>query len=369
MGAKARTTGAGLLVALGTLLAILSIFGVWAQRQVLENDKWVDTSEHLLESKALRLALSDYLVEELYANVDVQKQIADQLPRRLQPLAGVAAGTLREAVERAAYRLLSSARVLKAWRGANSKAQREFIAIVKDQATAVRTGGGDVRLDLRAILGEVGGESGLATKVAAKLPPQAASLLIMRSDQLEAGQTVINSLRPLAFILLFLSLACFGGSIALARNRRKALLTAGSGIFFAGVAVLALRHLGGSLIVDKLANPATEDAVSDVWSIGTSLLVEAAEGALLLGALTMLAAWVAGPGKAATATRRVLAPFMRNQPALVFLTLGLLILALVAWGPVPWTQRLVPVLIVAAAAFAGLEYLRRRTVAEFPAAD
>jgi hypothetical protein len=45
--------------------------------------------------------------------------------------------------------------------------------------------------------------------------------------------------------------------------------------------------------------------------------------------------------------------------------LGLLLLLLVIWGPVPWTRNPVWIVVIAAAAFAWLEWMRRRTLDEF----
>src|SRR5688500_3635179 len=108
MSPNARKRLAAVLTALGTFLAVLAIFGIWAQRQVLETDKWVDTTEQLLESEHVRSSLATYLVDELYANVDVQAEIESQLPPRLQPLAGPVAGQLRDVANKAALRVLSS---------------------------------------------------------------------------------------------------------------------------------------------------------------------------------------------------------------------------------------------------------------------
>jgi hypothetical protein len=46
--------------------------------------------------------------------------------------------------------------------------------------------------------------------------------------------------------------------------------------------------------------------------------------------------------------------------------LGIAILLLVIWGPVPWTQRWWGILIFTVLAFAWLEWIRRHTLEEFP---
>jgi hypothetical protein len=57
---------------------------------------------------------------------------------------------------------------------------------------------------------------------------------------------------------------------------------------------------------------------------------------------------------------------MRAQPGVVRAGLGALLLLLVVWGPVPWTQRVGTMVVFGVAAFVWLEWVRRRTLAEFP---
>src|SRR4051812_40331175 len=80
------------LLVLATILAVLSIFAVWADRQLFNADNWADTSSQLLDSPAVRGAVAGFLVDEVYANVNVPEAVGAQLPPRLQGLAGPAAG-------------------------------------------------------------------------------------------------------------------------------------------------------------------------------------------------------------------------------------------------------------------------------------
>jgi hypothetical protein len=124
--------------------------------------------------------------------------------------------------------------------------------------------------------------------------------------------------------------------------------------------------VAGVAVIDSLANAPNAHAVAgDIWSIATSLLVDAAQGSFLFGALVASAAWVAGPGRVATTVRRVNAPPLRERVAVTRAGLAVALLLLVWWSPVPWTGRAVPVLIVAVAAFVWLEWLRRRSAVEF----
>jgi hypothetical protein len=134
----------------------------------------------------------------------------------------------------------------------------------------------------------------------------------------------------------------------------------------AGIAVLALRRLGGKEVVDALADaPNAGGVADDAWNIGTSLMVDAAQGSMLFGLLMVTAAWLAGPARWAAAVRRFAAPALREHAGLVRAGLGVLILLLVIWGPVPWTTKPIPILAFTAAAFLWLEWIRSRTLHEF----
>jgi hypothetical protein len=57
---------------------------------------------------------------------------------------------------------------------------------------------------------------------------------------------------------------------------------------------------------------------------------------------------------------------MRERPGLVRAGLGVAILLLVIWGPVPWTRTLWGIAIFTVLAFLWLELVRRITLEEFP---
>jgi hypothetical protein len=54
---RAKRIAVGALLVLGTLFWTAFGLGLWAERQVLDTDEWVDTSSSLLEDEAIRNAL------------------------------------------------------------------------------------------------------------------------------------------------------------------------------------------------------------------------------------------------------------------------------------------------------------------------
>src|SRR2546429_7600090 len=85
-----------------TVLAVLAIFAVWANRQLLNPNNWANTSTKLLQNAKVREATSNYLVDQLYAHVNVSEELKAKLPPQLQPLAGPVAGALRSLASEAA---------------------------------------------------------------------------------------------------------------------------------------------------------------------------------------------------------------------------------------------------------------------------
>ena len=359
---SARRIGAATLLVVGTLLWTAAIFGVWAQRQALNTDNWVATSSRLLENDQIRTALAVTLVDRLYDTDAVTQRLRDTLPRRLQPLAAPAASGLREVALRNAPRVLGTAAALKAWQTANRGAHRALLALVDGKVAP----GGEVNLDVKGLLTTVAKGTGLPAGATDRLPPSVATVQVLKSDQVKNAQDAVSLFRDGLWVLVILGIASFAGAIALSNDRRHTVATVGICVIVAGIAVLALRRVAGAWLVDSLADAPNAHAVAgDVWSIATSLLVDAAEGSMLFGLIVASGAWLAGSGRVATAARRVSAPGLRAHAAVARAGLAVALLLLVWWGPVPWTGRVIPVALVAIGAFVWLEWLRRRTLEEF----
>ena len=356
-----RKAGIAVLLAAGTLLWIGFGLGVWAERQVLDTEQWVDTSGDLLENEPVRTALGLFIVDRLFDSEEVQAQIEEVLPPRLDPLAGPAAAGLKEVARRNAPRLLGNALALNAWREANEAAHSELIALVEGQT------GGNLTLELGTLFEQIAEGTGLPPDAVDRLPPEVSSLQIASGDNLRTAQDALDLFEALVWVLLGLAVVAFAGAVALSRDRRRTVLNVGACLMFAAIAVLAVRRLAGEAVVEALADaPNAMGAADDAWDISTSLLVDVAQGSFLLGLFIVTGAWLASAGRRATALRRASAYAMRERPGVVRAGLGVAILLLVIWGPVPWTQRFWTIVVFTVGAFAWLEWIRRRTLDEFP---
>jgi hypothetical protein len=361
------------LIVVASLLTFLAIFALWANRQLLDADNWADTSSELIENDDIRSQVGTFLVDQVYANVDVQSELERAFEQLLRPgtaqaLAGPAAGGLQTFAEQRLDNLLERPRVQQAWEEANRRAATRLLAIVEGgESDVVSTGGGEVTLDLKALLNQTQSNLGVGGRVEERLPESAAEIVVLRSSQLELAQDLVSLLKAVAIVFLVLALGLFALAIYLGRGwRREALRACGIGFLFAGAAALVARSLAGNAVVDALATTASvQPAAEAAWSIGTSLLVQAATASIAYGVVIVAAAWLSGPTASAVAVRRGLAPYLR-EPRFAWGAFGVIVLVLLAWAPTPAFRQPILALILIGLLALGLEALRRQTAREYP---
>jgi hypothetical protein len=357
-----KRTGVVVLLVLATLLWTVGIVAVWAQRQVLDTQNWVETSDRLLENEQIRAALSTAILQRVYASAPVETKLRESLPPNLQPLAAPLAAALREVANRNAPKVLGSAAALAAWEKANRSAHRELLSVLNGDVAR----GGTVTLNLHDLIAQVAAGTGLPAGVADRLPANLQQLEVLKTDKIEAAQKALHTAKTLVIVLIVVTVLLMAAAIALSTDRRRTVVACGGCVVFAGVAVLALRQVGGDAAVNALAQaPDARPAVRAVFVIGTSLLTDAAWGSIVFGLFVVTGGWLVGPGRRATVLRRVSAPALREHAIAFRVGLALLILLLVMWGPVPWTRSIWPLLIFTIAAFIWLERVRHRTLEDF----
>jgi hypothetical protein len=356
------------LIVLAATILLLAGLNVWVKRQALSTDNWTDASSELLENSEIRSAISVYLVNQLYDNVDVGDALAARLPPETKPIAAPLAAALEPALVRTASAFLGRPRVQQLWENANRRAHELFIALLDGKREVLESTDGNVVLNLRPMLEGFVERTGIGERVLQRLPPDAGEIVVLQGNQLEVARDSVKVVRVLSFFLSFLVLAMFAIAVYLAPGRRRRMLLAiGFSFLIVGLIVLVVRRFAGDYLVDALTtNPDAKDSVSAAWAIGTNLLRDVGINALIYGAGVVLAAWVAGPSRLAVGFRRVAAPTMRDRPVVVYGLVSLILLIILLAGPTDG-DRVYPLLVLFALALVGTEVLRRQTEREFPA--
>jgi hypothetical protein len=359
------------LVVLGSALAFLSVFAIWVERQALNTSDWVDTSDKLIQNPTIRSAVGEYLVDQLYANVDVEKELEDILPGETKQLAGPVSGGLRQVAGEGADRILRTSTAQSLWRDANRAAHEQLLAVLESNKEAVSTENGEVTLNLGSLVTNLADQVGIGANLAEKLPPDAGQVTILRSDQLKTAQNIAVGIKGLALVLSLLTLLAFGVAIYLSREGRwVTVLFCGVGLVAAGFAVIVAREVVGGIVVNQLVvDESVKPAVEATWSIATSLMTSIATTVIVIGVLFGVAGWLASPTGSAQSSRRALAPVLREHAAYVYAALAIVVCIYFLSAPTQNLRSFLTTLAIAGLAAFGIRELRKQTAEEFPEAQ
>ena len=382
------------MFACAVVVGIFAVLAVWINRQVLDTNSWTNTSSQLLADPTIQAAVGSLLVNELFSSVDVADELKSVLPSQVAGLAAPATAGLRSLAIRVAPQVLSTAAVQKSWRLANRTAQLQLLRILNGGSRTVSTNNGEVSLQLHPLLVQLAAQLGLQQQLATvqsklqgssgavarstvqqklgvTLPPSSGSIVILRSSQLKTAQNIVKEIRGLAVVLPLIALLLLIGAVWLADGwRRVAVRTTGWSFVAIGLIVVVGRRILGDALVDSLVEaPSNRPAAHQVFTIGTSLLLDTAIALIAYGAAIVIGAWIAGPTRPALALRRALAPSLREHVAYVYGVAALALLLLIAWGPFPSTREPLPLIGIAILLVLGIRALQRMTARECPDAQ
>lgn len=366
VNSRRRKLGLGLLVALASLMLGVSILATWMDEVFLNSSTWADTSAAALQQPQVRTAVSGYLVDQLYTNVNVPEALAQVLPPRVKALAGPIAVAGQPYLQRAIAAGLDRPRVVELWRAANLRAHTQLMRILNGGGGPFTTTNGVVAIDLRPLVSQISSTLSQRTGGRVTLPRNAGLIVLLRSKQLSAAQTGVKLMRVAALPLGLLALALFALAVYLSRARRKTLRAIALGMLAAGlVLVIVRRVIGDDLIASLTPLPDIRAAGHVVWWMATDRLGSANITLCSVALLLLLGTWFAGPAKRATSIRHALTPYLRD-PGVAYGTYALILLVLLIWAPVNAARDPVMIAIIGVLGLIGIEALRRIVQREFP---
>jgi hypothetical protein len=352
------------------LITLLSSLTSWVDRQLLDNNTWRSASAKVIRDPQVQSALSVYLVNELYSSVDVPQALGQRLPPRFEGLAAPLAQALRSPAENATQRLLARPRVQDLFIAASARAHKRLVNVLENKTgNGISTGSGEVTLDTSQLIKSVGADVGLPQGALDKVPPDAGTITLMKSDQLGAAQDAVQVIRVLSVWLLVPVLVMFAAAVYIARGaRRNALRAIGWIGVFVGLVLLIVRKLVGNYVIDALTSPTYSKTGHAVWLIWTSVLGDLGWALIFYGVVFVLGAALVGPTRYARAVRDAIAPVLNERQGIAWGCVAFVWLLLIFWGGTHALRTWWGVLLIGALLAAGLVALRNQTMAEATAA-
>lgn len=354
MAARSHSAAIALIV-IGCALLPLAVLSAWVHRVVYDAGEYVDTVGPLADEPAIQRAVARRTTAELSRLADVDRFLAD-LPPEVQQFDPVLRSGLDELIDNVTLDLIRSDEFQQIWRDLNQDAhpQLKFLLSGEGDAPGLKTEGDQVVLDLEPLVRELAGRlrdlhiPGLTRD---RLHDIDARIVIVQSSSLDTTQGLVRLLDHLAYVLPLAILACFGGAIALSRNRRRALM--GTAVAFAFTSGVLLATIGAArrLYLNFLSDTGvSKSAAREAYDVLVAFLRSAFTIGFLVGAVVALGAWFAGRERRAErsaaelAARRYVVAHRSGLRAAILL--GALALFLWLEHPSPLGLLLIVVLVV-----------------------
>ena len=365
---RGRKIAVWALIVVASVIGLVAAHTIWVQRQLLDDNAWNKASTQIITNTEVQAALSTFLVNQLYNNVDVEQALEQRLPSNAKALAGPLASALRQPATNTAEFILARPRFQDIWIRTLSVAHDKLVNVLENKTgQGISTGNGVVTVNLHDLVQGLADDLGLPGAVIDRLPKDAGVITVMRSDQLAAAQKGVRLLKIVSAWLAILVLALFALAVYLARGaRRSTLRNVGWAFVVVGLLVLVIRRWLGNYLVDRLASEAYGHTVHVVYLIETSILGQIGGALVAYGIVIILGAVLAGPTRWATTVRGWFAPVLNHRPGIVAFGIAFVYLLIVLWGPTHTLRQWWGIILLAGLLALGVWALRRQTLEEFP---
>ncbi len=306
-----RTFVAVVLIVLGCLLAALAVPAIWLDRTVTDQATWVDTVGPLAQDPAIQSFVADRATSALFEQFDVQKLAESALPPKLQPFAPAIAGAVHSFVNDQAHAFTQSAQFYNAWIETNKIGQKALVTVATPgQAGAVSSANGKVTLDIGLLVDNIKTKlvaSGLG--IIQNVPTSAVQgrqIVLFESPYLAYLQQAFFFMGLAAVVLPLAAVLVLAAAVALAVDRRKAVLWTGIGLVLAMLLPLGSIYLGQYVAISQLVAAGAKmppDVANILFTTLLRYLVLAQQFVMVIGLIMVVAAAVAGPATWAVGLR------------------------------------------------------------------
>ena len=306
---RRRTITAVAFVVIGSILLPISVLTVWTRNLVLDTDRYVETVTPLASDPVVVSALSNRISRKVADELDVRSLAQEALPERAAFLAAPIAAGADNLIRQATDRLLASDRFQTAWVEANRLGHTGLVTVLTGRkGDVVSVVDGKVVLQLGGLAQEVlsAVDRQFDTDLATRIPADRLDIdfVLVDSAQLADVQSAVRMLDRLSWFSVLLALGFLVASVAVAADRRRALLRVGVGVAVS-MAVLYLGFgLGRELYLTNLPSGVERPEVAAVlFDTLTRLVLQGVRLLFAVGVVLLAGAWLVGPSSAAVRLR------------------------------------------------------------------
>lgn len=306
---RGRNAGAVSLAVVAALLLALSVPAVWLNRIVTDTDVYVATVAPLAQDPDIQNAVATAASDAVIERVDAQSRIKQLLPENLQIIATPVSQAVNDFIAKQAFVLVRSERFATTWEAVNRASHKALVAAVTGRDTgAVGVKAGTITLDVGVLAEELKTRlTAAGLGFAANIPTSAVDrqIVLYESPLLAQLTSAIDMITRIALWLPLLGIGLAAAAVALAADRRKAVLWLGGALAVAALLPLQALYFGQGVVIKQLYELASipSPAAQAAFAIIFRDLVTVDRAAIALGSVIWVGAVIAGPARWAVALR------------------------------------------------------------------
>ncbi len=329
-----RTRGvvAVALVVITSILVTVSVTAVWARRNALNTDRYVETIGPVAQDVRVQRALGRYITDQAMSAIDPEELFKEALPERGQILAAPLTSALRGFVNDRVNAFLATDEFSRLWVRINEVAHERVVDVLNgDLPPSLQVQGNDVVVNVIPVIDEVLARIGEASPeifgrtvnlptvtvdeipedaikkvesaLGRDLPDNFGQFTVFDASKLQQVQDTVALFNKLVVVAVILAVVLFALTLWVSPRRRRTLLQLMVGI---ALGIVIIRRLGLRLEDDvvELVKPENRDAVQVIVGAFVSSLLDATAWILGIAAVVAVVALLTGPYGWARALRR-----------------------------------------------------------------
>ncbi len=311
-----RTRGiiSWVLIVLASLLIPVSVVSAWAIRTVTNTDQYVTTMAPLARNQLIIDHLADKTTDALFSSHVVQKKVTGLLPAKAKPLVVPITNQVKSYAHGLALKFFESPAFGKLWDGLNRHTHEAVVDIMEGKTGPIldrvsKNGAIVVNVvpALNTIVTELD-QRGVTlfnpVKAISTQADKGLSITIVNKDQIDKYSALFNTIVELGWAVPVTALVIGVLSIAVAVERRKALLRVSLGISIVTLLFLAALATGRNFFLNEASGLSfRRDVAGAVWDTLLRFLKADFRWMLLVSLIVAFLAWVFGPARWAVGIR------------------------------------------------------------------
>ncbi|HET7900830.1 MAG TPA: hypothetical protein VFL59_06545 [Candidatus Nanopelagicales bacterium] len=315
---KRRFSGRGVtawvLVVVAALLFPIAITAFWAQKTLLDTQRYVETVAPLATDPTIRDAVSTQVSTAINNQIDSSGKVDEILADfpKLQPLAGPITAGLHNLVNTTVDKVVTSDQFAGLWTQVNAAVQQGVVKVLSSdgQAGPITIQGDQVVLDTGDLINAV--KQRLVDRGftwAQNLPVPAAAdrqIVLLTSPQLAQARVAYQIAQPVSQWLIFLVLLLFVAAILVAVRRARMVIAVGVAIILGALVVRLMLAYGSMQLELNLSGTTWAVAQNAFVTILTQYLIVALRASFVLGLVMAVVGWYLSDTTSAQASRAYL---------------------------------------------------------------